>query len=108
MLRTMVSDDHGSPPHDPAFLPALLPAAVLDAASCLALSASAASLGRVILWNASFTLVPPSMASRGSFLSLHHHKQRDLAYQWPHGKGRFGGKRAQDSYSILHMRLPSA
>ena len=68
----MVSSDYGSPPHDPAFLPALLPPAALDAASCLALSASAASLGRVILWNASFTLVPPSMASSGSFLSLHH------------------------------------
>lgn len=84
----MVSSDYGSPPHDPAFLPALLPPAALDAASCLALSASAASLGRVILWNASFTLVPPSMASSGSFLNLHHHNLVylvDLAYQWPYG-----------------------
>lgn len=103
MLKTMVSNDHGSPPHDPAFLPALPPAAVLDAASCLALSASAASLGRVILWKASFTLLPPSMASRGSFLSLNHQNQRDLAYQWPDGNGHFAGKGAHNSYSILHI-----
>ena len=66
--------NQGKPPHDPAFLPDLLVAAAACAfsfASFLALSASAASLGLLILWTANFTLLPPSIASNGSFLNLY-------------------------------------
>lgn len=72
------SNDQGKPPQDPAFLPDLLLTAAACAfsfASFLALSASAASLGLLILCTANFTLLPPSMGSNGSFLNLHSHSQ---------------------------------
>ena len=69
-IHIPVGPNQGSPPQEPAFLPVLLLDAAFALASSLAWSAAAASLGRVIRCTASFTLLPVSIASSGSFLNL--------------------------------------
>lgn len=63
----------GRPPHVPAFLGCSAAFAAAASACLRAFSSFAALSGSVMRWTASFTFVPPSMGSSGSFRSLHQH-----------------------------------